>query len=76
MFPKCIIHDMEECDNTAIVCESIAIVRRDGMPAVCKVLNFASVILAVSLNCFALCFAGCEVGRATIESECCMFMGV
>ena len=41
----------------------------------CKLLNFASVVLAVSLNCFALCFGGCEVGRAAIETECRLFLG-
>ena len=42
--PKCIIRDTE-------VCKSIAIVSGDWMAAICTLLSFVSVTLAISLYC-------------------------
>ena len=47
--PKCITRDTE-------VCESIVIVHEDWMAAVCTLLSFVSVTLAISLYCTALCY--------------------
>ena len=54
--PKCITRDMEVCEGIAIIRKRIAIVHGDRMAAACKLLSFASVILAVSPYCLALCY--------------------
>ena len=48
------------------VCETVTIVRRNWMPAVCKLVSFATVTLNVSLHCLALfylCFWGLTYWR-------------
>ena len=46
---KCIICDTE-------VCKSIAIVCGDWMDAMCTLLSYVTVTLAISLYCIALCY--------------------
>ena len=46
--PNVLTRNMEVYKSIATICKSIAIVHRDWMAAVCKLLSFASVIPAVS----------------------------
>ena len=62
--PKCITRDTEICESIAIIRKHIAVV----WAAACKLLNFASVILAVIV--WLCVIHGCEVGRSDLSKGC------